>query len=152
MHLPRHLPRAAGALALLALGALAGRTMFDLPRPAHAEDRPSDRRASMEVLMYTKNNEALVFVYDEASHRLLMYTTAQGSGGATGAAQPDLKLAAVRNTAYDARIEEYRNKNENGMSVKELKEAFEEQESKEREAARKKAEDEAKKARKEGKG
>ncbi len=137
------LSRAAAALALLGGGALLGGWLAGAPAAVFAKEGDG-RLANMEVIVHSKSNEPLVFVFDPESRRLLMYTTVQGTGGV-----PELRIVAARNTAYDARIEEYRNKNENGMSVKELKEAFESEERKEKEAARKKAEEDAKRAKKE---
>lgn len=123
--------------ALLAAGALASRLLFGAYPTASADgSAPGPRASFMQVVNSQKTNEPLVFVYDEESKRLLMYTTIAGK---------ELELAAARNTVYDARIQEYKNSNEKGMSVKELKKAFEEEDAKEREAAQKKADEEAKK-------
>jgi hypothetical protein len=137
-------PRTAiAAFTLLAVGALAGQALGPRAASVFAENRPGDRKAFMEVINYSKTNEPAVFVYDEETRRLLMYmTTSDGKG-------PELKLIAARNTAYDLRIEEYKNANEKGMSVGELKRAFAEEDAKERAATQKKAEEEAKKKKKE---
>lgn len=122
--------------ALLAAGALLGSAIAQPSRPTQADERGEGRRTAMEVVFTTKTNEALAFVFDEDSKRLLMYTTVGGR---------ELQLAAVRNTIYDARIVEYQNVNAPGMSVRDLKKTFDEEDAQ----AKKKAEEEAKKKEKE---
>ena len=120
------------ALALLAAGALAGSTLGG-GGSVQADATGEQRNSNMEVVVSPKTNEPMVFIFDEESKRLLVYTTVNGR---------ELSLAAVRNTSFDTRIVEYRNQSENGMSVRDLKKAFDEEDA----AARRKAEEEAKKA------
>ena len=69
-----------------------------------------------------KSSDTLIFVYDPDTKRLLMYAT----GG------NKLKLVSVRNTAYDAKIHELNNDDEKGTSVKEIREAVEKEDQRER--------------------
>lgn len=110
--------RGVAALALVAGGALAGRLAV-APVPAvAAADQPAPRSALLEVVSSPKTNEPIAFLYDVEARRLTVYTTVGGG---------ELKILAVRDTQYDARIVEYRNQNERGMSVPELKKKFEDE-------------------------
>jgi hypothetical protein len=116
---PPLLLKVAAAVALVGCGAIAARLLEDRPPAARADAVPAGSGSFMQVVNSQKTNEPLVFLYDEASRRLMVYTLVNGGNG------PDLKVAAIRNTEFDAKVQEYRNTNEKGMSVRELQKAFE---------------------------
>ncbi len=106
--------RGAAALALVASGTVVGRLVAPASVSA-AADQPPPRGALLEVVSSPKTNEPIAFLYDADTRRLIVYTTVAGG---------ELRILAVRDTEYDARIVEYHNQNEKGMSVAELKKRF----------------------------
>jgi hypothetical protein len=107
---------ALGAAATFAAGALAAQ--FLVPGSvARAAESAATPTVGLQVIN-GKSSDTLIFVLDQDTKRLLMYST----GGTK------LKLASVRNTAYDAKIQELNNDDEKGTSVREVKKAVDEEE------------------------
>jgi hypothetical protein len=119
---------ALGGAACMAAGALASQLLLAPAGSVRAADNRVEPGIGYSVVNSSKSGEALVFIYDPDNRRLLMYTTVGGN---------QLKLSAVRNTYYDAKLHEYNNADEKGTSVRELKKAVEDEEKKEKEKEKK---------------
>ena len=135
-------PRAVLPLAVAALaGALAATVLQSGSIPfVSAEGRPSEA-AIMQVATIQRTNDTGVFIYDVESKRLMVYTLVEKN---------ELKPTAIRNTTWDAKLHEYRNKSDDNMDVRSLKKALEEQDKKDADAAKKEAEQKKKDEKKNG--
>jgi hypothetical protein len=117
------------SLGLIAAGALASQALTPGGAPFIAAQSRSGQGGSMQVIN-NKVSETMVVVYDEESKRLLLYTATTDNG---------IKLAGVRNTTYDAKVNEYPKHPDDKLSYKEVRKAVEEEE-------KQKAEEDAKRA------
>ncbi|HVY61294.1 MAG TPA: hypothetical protein VHF22_06550 [Planctomycetota bacterium] len=121
-------------LGLIAAGALASQALTPGGQPFLSAQSRSNTGGTMQVINNAKSNDTMVFVYDDESKRLLVYIADRENG---------VRLSAIRNTTFDAKVNEYPKHPDDKVSYSAVKKAVEEEE---KQQEKQRAEDEAKKS------